>query len=122
KKEKYATQLLDASQDMIFTIDRSYKLVSWNKTFAQSMEHFGAAIQKGFNALDWYPDKEQHRHQKKLFDRVLGGEAFDFVMETPLEGQTLYLQTTYKPLMDDQGKVYEAVVFSRNITAERANA
>lgn len=119
QKEKYANQLLDASQDLIFTIDRNYKLVSWNKTFAQSMEHFGNALEKGFYALDWYPDKKQRQEQKKLFDRVLAGESFEFELETAVNDQTLYFHLTYRPLKNESGEVYEAVIFSRNITAEK---
>lgn len=115
-KEAYVSALLDASDDMIFTIDHEYKLVSWNKTFAASLEQFGTTLQKGMNTLDWYPEAKQKKEQKAILDRALKGETVDVVMKSEINGKMLQFRTIHKPLKNEKGKVYEAVIFSRQVT------
>lgn len=117
KKEKYATQLLDASDDMVFTIDRDYRLVSWNKAFAASLAAYGTVLEKGMNTLDWYPEKKQRSEQKKKYDRVLAGEAYEDVIESAINDQKYFFRNSCKPLKNEKGEVYEAVIFARDVTA-----
>lgn len=116
-KEAYVSALLDASDDMIFTIDPEYKLVSWNKTFAASLEQFGTALEKGMNTLNWYPDAKQRKEQKAILDRALKGETVDSITTSEINGKMYKFRTIHKPLKNEKGKVYEAVVFSREITS-----
>jgi PAS domain S-box-containing protein len=115
-KEAYASALLDASDDMIFTIDHDYRLVSWNKTFAASLEQYGVELQKGMNTLDWYPDSKQRKEQKVLHDRVLKGESVEGTTTSDINGKSHQFRTIHKPLKNEKGKVYEAVIFSRDIS------
>ena len=116
-REQYMTQLLNATEDMFFTIDREYTLVSWNKSFETSLAAFGTSIQKGMNTLDWYPNPTERLEQKTKYDRVLSGESFDEVRITTVNDRTFYFQNISKPLRNEEGEVYEAVIFARDITA-----
>jgi PAS domain S-box-containing protein len=116
-KERYVSELLDASDDMIFTIDKNYNLVSWNKTFARSLETFGTALQKGMNTLEWYPDAKQRKAQKAIYDRALKGESFEHVITSEINNQTYYFKNIHKPLRNEKGHVYEAAIFARDVTA-----
>lgn len=120
-KEAYATELLNASTDMIFTIDRNYRLVSWNKTFAASLEQYGSALEKGMSTLDWYPDEVQRTYQKGVYDRALNGESFEISFSTPANGTTMHFRTSHKPLRNEKGEIYEVAVFARDVTAEKQN-
>ena len=115
-KEAYVSALLDASDDMIFTIDTEYKLVSWNRTFAASLEQYGTILEKGMNTLDWYPDSKQRKEQKAILDRTLKGETVDSIVTSDISGKTYKFRTIHKPLKNEKGKVFEAVVFSRDVT------
>jgi PAS domain S-box-containing protein len=116
-KEAYTSELLNASDDMIFTIDRNYKLVSWNKTFAASLDQYGTALNKGMSTLEWYKDGKQRKEQKAVYDRALKGEHFEIVISSEINNKLHYFKNIYKPLKNENGEIYEAVVFARDVTA-----
>jgi PAS domain-containing protein len=121
-KEMYVSELLNASDDMIFTIDRQYRLVSWNKTFASSLELYGTVLEKGISTLDWYPDKKQRKEQKAVYDRALNGESFETVITSAINNGTYYFRNVHKPLKNEKGEVYEAAIFARDITASHVKS
>jgi PAS domain S-box-containing protein len=114
-KEKYLNQLLNVSTDSIFTIDREYNLMSWNKTFAATLEQFGMKLQKGMSTLDWYPGDERAK-QKALYDRALNGESFDFTASSDQNGKPYYHLSIYAPLRNEKGEVYEVAIFAKDVT------
>jgi PAS domain S-box-containing protein len=115
-KEAYLSQVLNVSKDAIFTIDRSYKLTTWNKAFAATLEQFGLKLDKGMDTLDWYQGEER-TNQKKLYDRAFDGESFEFTLSSERNGSTHYHLSTYAPLRKDNGDIYEIVCFAKDITA-----
>jgi PAS domain S-box-containing protein len=121
-KESYVNELLNASEDMIFTIDREYKLVSWNKTFAASLEAYGTALEKGMDTLSWYPDPKQRKEQQSVYDKALNGENFESTIKSEINNSTYYFKSIHKPLKNVKGEVYEAAIFSRDVTASQKNA
>jgi PAS domain S-box-containing protein len=114
-KENYLNQILNASQDSVFTIDRDFKLVSWNKSFAVTLERYGMQAQKGTDTLEWYQGEEK-KNQLKVYHRVFRGETFEATSHAEVGGATRHYQYNYTPLRNDEGDVYEAAVFSRDIT------
>lgn len=115
-KQTYVHQLMNASTDSIFTIDRQYKLVTWNKGFADALQKFGMKMEKGLNTLDWYPGEERAK-QVELYKRVLSGESFEFTAASELNGSTSHFLSVYAPLRNDKGEVFEAAVFAKDVTA-----
>ncbi|HEY0742915.1 MAG TPA: PAS domain S-box protein [Chryseosolibacter sp.] len=116
KKEKYLNQLLNVSTDSIFTIDREYKLVSWNKAFAKTLEQYGMSLQKGMNTLDWYSGEERTK-QVAIYNRVLSGESFDFTASAEQNGKTAYHLSIYAPLRNENNEVVEAAIFAKDVSA-----
>lgn len=119
-KEAYVTQLLNVSKDAIYTVDKSFKLVSWNKSLAETLEKFGLRLEKGMNTLDWNPPSERAR-QEELYKRVLNGESFELTTSNESNGRTFYHLTIHAPLRDKAGEVFEAAIFSKDVT-EMVNA
>jgi PAS domain S-box-containing protein len=115
-KETYITKLLNSASDMIFTVDKNYRLVTWNNSFAKSLEGFGMKLEKGLNTLDWYSGAEKEK-QVDIYNRAFKGEAFDFTAPSELNGTTYYFLTVYAPLRNENGEVFELAVFSRDTTA-----
>jgi PAS domain S-box-containing protein len=116
KKEKYLNELLNVSTDSIFTIDKEFKLVSWNRSFAKTLEQFGMILQKGMNTMDWYPGDEERTKQVALYNRAFNGESFDFTALSEQNGKTMYHLSIYAPLRTDSGEVYEAAIFAKDVT------
>lgn len=121
-KEAYVNELLNASDDMVFTVDRDYKLLSWNKTFAASMEQYQIQMSKGSNTLDWYPDETQRTEQKKMYERAFNGESFDVTINTAINSESHSFRQIYKPLRNEEGEVYQVAVFARDVKASDATA
>jgi len=115
-KEAYITKLLNAASDMIFTVDKNYRLVTWNDSFARSLEGFGMKLEKGLNTLDWYNGADKEK-QIDIYNRAFKGESFDFTAPSELNGTTYYFLTVYAPLRNENGEVFELAVFSRDTTA-----
>jgi len=114
-KEAYMTQLLNVSPDPIYTIDKAYKLVSWNTGLARSLEQFGMKMEKGVNTLDWFPASE-HDQQIALYNRVWRGETFDLTSASEINGSQYYFLSIYAPLRNNEGEITEAAVFAKDVT------
>jgi PAS domain S-box-containing protein len=116
-KGEYTTDLLNASEDMIFTINKDFRLESWNETFEHSTAKYGRKIEKGFNTLEWYPVDTQRQEQIAIYKRVFAGESFETSFSTGINNQTYYFKSCYKPLKNNMGQVYEVATFTRDITS-----
>src|SRR5690606_10378538 len=114
-KEAYLSQVLNVSSDSIFTVDREYKLVSWNTGFAKTLEQYGLQLQKGMDTLAWYQG-EDYAKQKGYYDRALNGESFDFTLTSEQNGETIYHLSLYAPLRRENGEVFEVACFAKDVT------
>jgi PAS domain S-box-containing protein len=115
-KENYLNQILNASLDSVFTIDRNFRLVSWNRSFATTLERYGRQAQKGTDTLEWYKGEEK-RNQVKVYNRAFNGDTFETTSHAEAAGTTRHYQYNYTPLRNEEGDVYEVAIFSKEITA-----
>jgi len=115
-KEAYVSQLLNVSQDIIFTVDRDFKLVTWNERFAQTVVGLGVRPQKGIIAFGWRPDAER-QYFVELFKRAFNGETFEARAESKYDGNTHHFISTFAPLRAKTHEISEVAVFARDVTA-----
>jgi len=115
EKEMYLTNLINASSDAIFAIDRHYKMVICNDSFSRSLALRGGRIVKGIDMLTIAELDVQA--MRKFFDRALRGESFEVTSEM---GNKTFA-TTYNPLRDNVGQVIGVAVFSREIAVQVPN-
>lgn len=116
-KEAYTSELLNVSTDLIYTIDKEYKLSTWNKSFAASLERFGMKLEKGMSTLEWFPDEETKNKQIALYKRVFNkGETFEDVAPSEINGETYYFHSINTPLRNNNGVIIEAAIFSKDVT------
>ncbi len=71
---------------------------------------------KGVNTLDWYP-ADQVSAQVAMYDRVFAGETIEFTAPSEINGETYYFLSIYAPLKNESGKITEAAVFAKDVTA-----
>jgi len=112
-KSKYTMDLLNASDDLICTIDRRYKLVNWNKTFEDFSRGTNGVVEKGFDTLQWYKEGKERAEYKAAYERTFQGKIFVFDSVVELGDKKYNVHTSYKPLGEVDGIVYEIVMFTR---------
>lgn len=113
-KEAYVSQILNTSRDVIYTVDREFRILMWNAAFAREAERINVRIEKGMNAFSWSP--EQRRQLIPLFQRALDGETFEFKWEGDLNGRNMCFLSVYAPIRSESGEIIEAGIYATDIT------
>lgn len=112
-KEAYASELLNATDDLIYTVDKDFRFVTWNKAFTKLMESLNLSLEKGMNAFEWLPDYRSSLIPS--WTRALNGETFQFQWEGERDGQKDHYLAIYAPVRLKTGEIQEAVVFAKNV-------
>ncbi len=116
-KEQYLNELINVPQDSIFTLDRQYNILSYNKAFAKGLEALGISDLTGFNLLNLFPEEAEKKKQKAIMERAFKGENFEIVVDHTSNGITNYYSSNYAPLRDSAGKIVAIASFSKDVTA-----
>lgn len=114
-KEEYLNEVLNSSKDSICTIDRSFKLISFNKAFEDQMRDTGFQVEKGFEILDAFDGKKREK-QRSSYNRALQGNHFESVEALTINGKEIHVVNTFSPLRNEKNEVYAIVCFSKDIT------
>jgi PAS domain S-box-containing protein len=114
-KEKYLSDIINVSNDIIFTVDREYKVISFNAAMEKGMANIGVSLEKGFCLLEIFKGNEKNI-QKTFYDRAFSGECYDRTEHFTNNGLNVYSVVSYAPLKNAQGEIYAVVVFSKDVT------
>lgn len=112
-KEQFLTNILDASQDSVFVIDKQYTLINFNQRFRDALGQMGLKMEKGGDVFMVLAEEERPHH-KELYDKVFSGESFE-VTEHIAIADAYYL-SSYYPLKNENEEVYACAVFAKDIT------
>lgn len=118
--ERYLNELLNSSTDSIYTLDKNFRLISYNRVFGGSLESMGIPLKKGFEILSLFPDKTEQDKQQALYERALKGESFEEMSTYTANGVTSYYANSFAPLRNQAGEVFAIAGFAKDIT-ERIN-
>jgi PAS domain S-box-containing protein len=114
-KEKYLDDIINISTDVIFTVDKEYKVLSFNKAMASGMELLGIKLAKGFCILSIFPE-DKYNHQKANYDRAFAGESFQLTEHFNQQGLDVYSLINHAPIRNEKGEVFAVVVFSKDVS------
>lgn len=117
EKEQYLNELINVPQDSIFTLDTSYNIVSYNKSFAKALEAAGITQIKGFCLLNLFPDPKEKQKQIDIYQRAFNGENFEVIVDYDNGGDISYYSSNYAPLRNTEGEIFAVACFSKDITA-----
>lgn len=120
QKEKYLDEVLNSSTDSIFTLDRDYKILSFNKAFSAGLEGLGVTVQKGFDLMAIFPDPETQKKQRDIYARAFNGERFELTTEYNMNGTVSHFLNTHSPLRNDKGEIFAIACFAKDVT-DRVN-
>lgn len=106
--------LLNANYDAAFLADNKFRILALNDNFAA---RFGKRAEElvGKNVKDLLPPDIAERRLELLRDTLFRGKPVD--IEDEREGRILF--SSYRPILDEQGKMISAAVFCRDITEKR---
>ncbi len=114
-KEKYLDDIINISSDVIFTVDREYKVVTFNKAMADGMKMLGLQITKGFPILSIF-EGDKYLLQKANYDRAFNGESFQLTEHFNQQGLDVYSLINHAPIINDKGEIFATVVFSKDVS------
>lgn len=114
-KEAYLNEVLNSSNDSICTIDREFKIISYNKAFEAQVAASGFHVEKGFDMLSLIQGKEREK-QRSTYMRVLAGEHFELTDTYNVNGTAMHLVSSYSPLRNERNEIHAIVTFSKDIT------
>jgi PAS domain S-box-containing protein len=120
ENERYLNELLNAATDSIYTLDKNFRLISYNSVFGGSLESMGIPLKKGFEILSLFPDKVEQDKQQALYTRALKGESFEEMSTYTSNGVTSYYANSFAPLRNQAGEVFAIAGFAKDVT-ERVN-
>jgi PAS domain S-box-containing protein len=116
-KEQYLNDLINVSKDSIITIDRNYKLISFNRSFSSALAGSGINVEKGFDFLQLFPDEKEKLKQKALYERAFLGESFEDTSRYERNGFVSYFMSNFSPLYNEQMEIFAVACYSKDVTA-----
>lgn len=114
-KEKYLTNILNASDDMIVTIGKDLKVISCNTALKNNYKQMGFDIEKGFDILNLLSPEEQPKH-KAIYARVFAGEKVELPEHYKLQDMELFINFTFTPMLDEQGNINSIAIYAQDVT------
>ncbi|HKL03643.1 MAG TPA: histidine kinase dimerization/phosphoacceptor domain -containing protein, partial [Cryomorphaceae bacterium] len=115
--------IFDSTAMYIWTLDKRFRLVSYNKVFAdQYYRYFGGEVSIGTNFLDVLKDfsgKKAYSNLKEIFKAVLRGKSqqFEGVVYTS-KGEKVWLENHYTPIYSEN-RITEISCVSYEITERK---
>ncbi|QHT67687.1 PAS domain-containing protein [Rhodocytophaga rosea] len=114
-KERFMNEIMNATKDRIFTIDKTYKIIICNQTTKEAYQQMGVTLEKGYDILSLF-NPEQKATYKSYYDRALGGEYFEITQKYLFGEVEQYFSTIYSPLRNTEGEIIGAAAFGKDIT------
>ena len=104
---------------MIFSIDRNYGYLHFNKAFKEATGYaYGTEVAKGISMLDTITDASEKAKAKQNCDRALQGESHTTV-EVYGTLNPSYFETTYSPIINDKQEVIGVTILSADVTSRK---
>jgi two-component system, sensor histidine kinase and response regulator len=118
--EQNLSALINNIDDSIWSIDTSYRLMTFNATFGNSFEAmFGVKVKAGDVVTDLLPP-DWRLEDIALYDRALAGEKFIVERRYQFGEEERYYEISYNPIRSNDA-IGGVAVFSKDIT-ERQRA
>ncbi|MBD0259549.1 MAG: PAS domain-containing protein, partial [Cytophagales bacterium] len=116
RQEQYLNELINSSKDSIFTVDRDYKLISFNNTLRATYANAGVTLEKGTDMLQILDGAERAKLTDN-YNRAFNGENVELLQSFGSEGAMGYYAMTYSPICNEKNEVIAVAVFSKDVSA-----
>ena len=123
EKEYNLRTLLDSRNTPVWMIDCNYRLLDFNKKFAESLEsYFQKKIHRGMLLISEVQNNAYSALYKQRYDQTIAGEISIFRETHKIDGKPSLLEITMYPIRSSgEGIVVGVAVFSEDITEREEN-
>ncbi|MEK7263615.1 MAG: PAS domain S-box protein, partial [Bacteroidota bacterium] len=121
KSEANVISIIENTSDMIWSIDRQYRIVAMNTTYRNVQKKlFDIDLEIGMHKLETLPDKFRAQW-KELYDRALRGERFMLEHHYDFPTMSMDVDFSFNPIFSDDGTVRGVSIFARDISERNRN-
>ena len=107
--------LINNTNDLMWSVDRNLRLISFNKAFGDMMQHvLGKPLKTGSNIFTIGVDDDKLQRWTEFYQRALSGESFTETENINTELQT-WSEISFYPILNGD-EVVGTACYSRNIT------
>jgi len=122
ESEAKLTAIIENTKDIIFSIDRDYRLMKFNAAFSDIIKStYGFSPKVGYSVVDPKAKESTVLRWKALYDRALAGEEVEAFIEADPPNEMNHYEVSINPIREESGDVMALAVFMRNVT-DRINA
>ena len=115
ESESKVSALISNIEDSIWSVDKEYRLITFNPTFSRNFEEiFGQTASVGHVITEFVPT-EWRAEETALYDRALAGERFLVEQRYETSRGERYYEISLNPIRAD-GEITGVAVFSKDIT------
>ncbi len=116
----YLRTLVDNLQGAIWTIDRDFRVLTFNETLKHQFEAaYGVPLEAGMRLLDYVPAERRVQWQE-YYERVMRGDSFAVEADYQWNDLAATYEVLFTPIFTPTGEVSSAAIVSQNIT-DRTN-
>jgi PAS domain S-box-containing protein len=110
--------LIENTEDTIVSIDRDFRLVTFNSHFAREYQQwYGGQLQHGLTVDEMFAPQEAG-YWKRLVARALSGERFVHEHQIERQGELHYYELSFNPIVSG-GQITGVAAFTRDVTERR---
>ena len=112
--EQNLRAIINNTPDMIWSIDKNYKIISANESFYQRMELITGKRSDKIIHGD-FPNETQ-RKWIEFYERGFHGESFKTIWHEQMKNLDMYEEISINPIVDANGTILGVCCISRDIT------
>lgn len=118
--ERQMASILNNTDDIILSLDQDLRILHFNHGLSLLVEdRWSHPIRRGTKVVDIL-EPHYKEEQTALYKRGLAGEKFTQVEQyVDPDGKDVFIETSYNPVIDDDGHVSSLAVHSRDITLRK---
>ena len=103
-------------ETIVFSIDRDYNYLYFNKAHSDSMRFaYNCEVKSGMNMVDCIPQGDERKLIKENLDRALNGESCSLI-QTFGNFNRAHYEIFFNPIRDEDDHIFGCTVFARNIS------
>jgi PAS domain S-box-containing protein len=121
ESESQLVSFFDNTDDLVWAVDREYRLIRGNNKFQHIAEHFtGRKMAAGEYVFAKGLPEIHFESWRKYIDRaILKGERFRIEEKSTVDNETDFIEYLFSPIIGSDGTITGAIINGRDITVHK---